>query len=236
VSDLPIGVLAFCINIPIFLVGIKIIGGKFGIKTIISMALCSAFIDGLTFLIPHVMLTKDILVSAIFGGCIIGSGIALVLIAGATTGGTDSVARIISFLLRLRVGKMLLLVDGLIVLLGIILFKNMDIAPYSIITIFVIGKSIDIIQHGINVNRSAFIVSEMHALIRDRILDMDCGGTYLNGEGLYFNEKGNKIIFTVLSNKKMSELELYIKQIDPSAFVATMNTNNVFGHGFKMIE
>jgi len=236
ISALPIGAVALCINIPIFLLGIKIIGGKFGVKTIISMALCSGFIDGLTFLLPDIILTKDILVSAIFGGGIIGTGIAFVIIAGATTGGTDSAARIITFLIRLPVGKVLLLVDGTIVLLGIILFRNMDVAPYSIISIFIIGKTIDVIQHGVNVNKSAFIVSRKHELIRDIILKMDCGGTYFNGEGLFFKDNEKKIIFTVLSNKKMSELELYIKQADPEAFVATMNTNNVFGYGFKLIE
>ena len=236
ISDLPIGAVALCINIPIFLLGIKIIGGKFGVKTIISMALCSGFIDGLSFFLPDIILTKDILVSAIFGGGIIGTGIAFVIIAEATTGGTDSVARIITFLLRLPVGKMLLLVDGTIVLLGIILFRNMDIAPYSIISIFIIGKTIDIIQHGLNVNKSAFIVSEKHELIRDKILEIDCGGTYFNGRGLFFKDNDKKIIFTVLSNKKMSDLELFIKQADPEAFVASMNTNNVFGHGFKAID
>ncbi|NQT62823.1 MAG: YitT family protein [Candidatus Marinimicrobia bacterium] len=176
VSNLPIGVVALCINIPIFLLGIKVIGGKFGVKTVLSLTLCSGFIDGLSFLLPDVFLTEDILVSAIFGGGIIGTGIALVIIAGATTGGTDSIARIFTYLLRLPIGKMLLLIDGSIVLLGILLFRNMDIAPYSIISIFVIGKTIDVIRHGLNVNKSAFIVSRKHALIRDIILKMDCGG------------------------------------------------------------
>jgi uncharacterized membrane-anchored protein YitT (DUF2179 family) len=236
VSDLPIGAVALCINIPIFLFGIKLIGGKFGIKTIISMVLCSVFIDGLAYLLPDIFVSKDLLVSAIFGGSIIGTGIALVIIAGATTGGTDSIARLITYILRLPIGKVLLLVDGSIVLLGIILFRNIDIAPYSIISIFVIGKTIDIVQHGLRVNKGAFIISNNHELIRTRILEMDCGGTYFTGAGLFFNDQEKKIIFTVLSNKKMSKLEHFIKQIDPEAFIATMNTNNVFGHGFKQIE
>jgi uncharacterized membrane-anchored protein YitT (DUF2179 family) len=235
-TGLPIGATALAINIPILLIGVKVIGGRFGLKTVFSMVLCSLFIDGLNYLLPATVITEDLIVTALFGGAVIGSGIALVIIAGATTGGTDNIARIIAYYLRMPIGKMLLLIDGFIVLLGIIVFRNLDIAPYSVIAIFSITKTIDVIQHGINVNKSAFIVSDKHKIIRDHILEMDCGGTYLSGEGLFFKDAEKRVIFTVLSNRKMSELEQFIKAADPEAFVATMFNNDVFGAGFKQLD
>ena len=232
-SGLPIGLVSLCINIPVLLLGIKILGGKFGIKTILSMILCSIMIDSLSFIFPDITLTKDILVSSVFGGTIIGSGIALVIMAGATTGGTDIIARIISIKLRASVGKMLLIVDGAIVLMGILIFMNLDLAPYSIIAIFAISKSIDFVQYGIDVNKAAFIISSEHETIRNYILEKDRGGTYFKGTGLFFKEKEQNIIFTVLNKKIMSDLELFIKKADPEAFVAMMNANDVFGRGFK---
>ena len=101
----PIGMIALCLNIPLLLWGIWVLGGGFGVKTVLSMVLGSVSIDGLTYLLGSPVITKDLLVSSMFGGGVIGLGIALVIRAGATTGGTDIIARILSKFLKVPPGK-----------------------------------------------------------------------------------------------------------------------------------
>lgn len=233
--SIPVGTIALCINIPLLLWGIKILGGKFGVKTILAMVLCSAFIDGLTFLFGNPTLTKDLLVSSMFGGAIIGLGIGLVVSGGATTGGSDIIARIFSKWFKLSLGQMFISIDGLIVLTSILVFKDIELAPYCIIAILSISKTVDAVLMGMDSKKAALIISEHHEEIRDRILEMDRGGTYIKGEGLFYKNQ-KKIIFTALNRKELGTLETFVKSIDPEAFVATLNTNDVYGNGFKRME
>jgi uncharacterized membrane-anchored protein YitT (DUF2179 family) len=233
--DMPVGTIALCINIPLLAWGIKVLGGKFGVKTILAMVLGSMFIDGLTYFFGNPIITKDLLVSSMFGGAIIGLGIGLVVIGGATTGGTDIIARIFSKWFRISLGQMFLSIDGLIVLTSILVFKDIDLAPYCIIAILCISKTVDAVLMGMDAKKAAIIISEKHEEIRDRILEMDRGGTYIKGEGLFYKNQ-KKIIFTALNRKELGNLEMFVKNIDPEAFIATLNTNDVYGNGFKPIQ
>ncbi|WP_372751263.1 YitT family protein [Labilibaculum sp.] len=230
----PVGTIALCINIPLLAWGIKVLGGKFGIKTILSMVLGSVFIDGLTYFFGNPIITHDLLVSSMFGGATIGLGIGLVVYGGATTGGTDIIARILSKWLKVSLGQMFILVDGLVVLTSVLVFQDIELAPYCIIAILSISKTIDAVLIGIDAKRAALIISEKHEEIRDRILEMDRGGTYLKGEGLFYKTQ-KKIIFTALNRKELGLLEGFVKEIDAEAFIATLNTNDVYGNGFKPI-
>lgn len=233
--DFPVGTIALCINIPLLAWGIKILGGKFGIKTILAMVLGSVFIDGITYLYGNPIITKDLLVSSMFGGAIIGLGIGLVVTAGATTGGTDIISRIFSKWFRVSLGQMFIVIDGFIVLTSILVFQDIDLAPYCIIAILCISKTVDAVLMGMDAKKAALIISDKHNEIRDRILDMDRGGTYLKGEGLFHKDQ-KKIIFTALNRKELGQLETFVKGIDPEAFIATLNTNDVYGNGFKPIQ
>ena len=233
--DFPVGTIALCINIPLLAWGIKILGGKFGIKTILAMVLGSVFIDGITYLYGNPIITKDLLVSSMFGGAIIGLGIGLVVTAGATTGGTDIIARIFSKWFRVSLGQMFIVIDGFIVLTSILVFQDIDLAPYCIIAILCISKTVDAVLMGMDAKKAALIISDKHDEIRNRILDMDRGGTYLKGEGLFHKDQ-KKIIFTALNRKELGQLETFVKGIDPEAFIATLNTNDVYGNGFKPIQ
>jgi len=233
--EIPVGTIALCINVPLLAWGIRVLGGKFGIKTILAMVLGSAFIDGLTYLFGNPIISEDLLVSSMFGGAIIGLGIGLVVTAGATTGGTDIIARIFSKWFRVSLGQMFIVIDGLIVLTSILVFQDIDLAPYCIIAILCISKTVDAVLMGMDSKKAALIISDKHDEIRDRILDMDRGGTYLKGEGLFHKDQ-KKIIFTALNRKELGLLESFVKEIDPEAFIATLNTNDVYGNGFKPIQ
>lgn len=230
----PIGVIAICINIPLLLLGMRIIGKEFGLKTLLALLLGSGFIDGLMYLFPTPIVTSDILVSALFGGGSIGFGIALVVKAGATTGGTDVIARILSKKFDFPIGKTLVAVDGVIVLLAIFVFKDFDLASYCIIAIVAISMTIDFVLNGLNNKKLIMIVSDKHGEIRQFILDSDFGGTYLTGNGLFYPENEKRIIISAIDRKGISDICKFIKMVDPNAFVALTNTTDVIGNGFNL--
>lgn len=230
--DHPIGAIALCINIPLLLLGLWLVGKQFGIKTFLALMLGSAFIDGLMYLFPVSLLTSDVLVSALFGGGIIGFGIALVVKAGATTGGTDVIARIVSNKLDFSIGKTLIAVDGIIVSIALFVFKDFELASYCIIAIIAISLTIDLVLKGLNSKKLILIVSDRHAEIRQFILDSDFGGTYLAGNGLFYPETEKQIILSAANRKGISEIRGFIRKLDPNAFVALTNTTDVIGNGF----
>lgn len=233
-TGFPIGIIALVVNIPLFIWGIKVLGSQFGIKSFLAITLASVFIDGLTYLSGGKGLTEDILVSSIFGGVLAGVGIALVIRGNATTGGTDIIAQIISKYTKIPVGQLFLIVDGIIVFTSVLIFRKIDLAPYAIIAIFSISKTVDAILTGLDNRKAVFIVSKEHEKIRNVILeDMDRGGTYLVSRGLYFREEDRNVIFSALSRKELARLHSYIKQIDPEAFLMAIDTHEIIGSGFK---
>lgn len=233
-SGFPIGIMAMLINIPLFIWGINVLGSRFGIKTFLSIVLTAVFIDVLSHFSSGKAFTEDILVSSVFGGVFIGAGIALVIRGDATTGGTDIIAQITSKYTKIPVGQLFLVVDGLIVLGSVLVFRKIDLAPYAIIAIFSISKTIDAILNGLDHRKAVFIVSSEHEQIRSMILDdMDRGGTYLMSRGLFYKHEDRNIIFSALSRKEVARLQVFIKRIDPDAFLVVLDTREIIGSGFK---
>ncbi|MCU4157668.1 YitT family protein [Carboxylicivirga sp. A043] len=239
IPAIPVGTFGLALNVPLTILGIRILGARFGLKTVIGMVLTTVFMDSLTYIIGEndpLGLADDLLLSSVFGGIVIGFGLGLIFKAKATSGGSDIVAMIFAKLTKISVGQLLIIVDSIIVLLGLIIFKDWKIPLYSWIVIFITGKVIDITIDGLNYERALVIVSDKHALIKEKILNtLERGGTYLNGEGMYSgNEK--RVIFTVVTRREVSALQAMIKNIDPKAFMAVMETSEIIGEGFKSLE
>lgn len=239
IPAIPVGLFGLALNIPLTMLGIKILGPKFGFKTVLGMILASLFMDGLTQIVGEddpLLLKDDLLLSCIFGGIVIGFGLGLIFRSRATSGGSDIIAMITAKFTRLPLGQLLMIIDSIIVLIGLIVFKDWKIPLYSWIVIYVTGKVIDITLDGINYDKALFIVSDKHEEIRECILkDLDRGGTYFKSEGLYSNQPKN-VIFTVITRRELATLERRIQQIDPKAFLTVMNTSEILGEGFKSLE
>jgi len=233
----PVGFVALLFDIPLTIIGIKILGPRFGIKTVVSFVLTAVFVDGLTYLYGTEPLVKDdALLSSIFGGLFIGVGLGLIFKSRATSGGSDIVAMIISKYTKLPVGQLMIAVDSAIVLIGLLVFQDWKIPLYSLIVIFITGKVIDTILEGMNYDKVLLIVSDKTEEIRDKIInDLNRGGTLLNGEGLYNNYK-RQIVFTVVNRRETVMLQDYINTIDPNAFVTVLNANEILGNGFKSLK
>jgi len=233
----PVGAMALCFDIPLTIIGMKILGPRFGFKTVLGFSLTAVFTDTLTFIWGFEPLVKgDALLSSIFGGFLCGLGLALIFKSKATSGGSDIVATIIAKYTKLPIGQLMIMVDSVIVLFGFFVFRDWKIPLYSWIVIFITGKVIDGVLEGINYEKSLFIISDKHVEIRDKIIhELNRGGTILDGHGM-FNMADRKIIFTVVSRRELIILEEFIQQIDPKAFLTVIDASEILGEGFKSLK
>lgn len=235
--NFPVGMSALTMDIPLTIIGIRILGPRFGYKTVVGFLLTAFFVDGLTYIYGDQPLVPDEpLLSSVFGGVFLGLGLGLIFKSKATSGGTDIVAMIISKYTKMPVGQLLIYVDSVIVLLGLAVFQDWKIPLYSLIVIFITGKVIDTVLQGVNYDKTLFIISEKHQEIRDKIInDLNRGGTFLLGKGMY-NGADKSVIFAVVNRREMAILQEYIHQIDPKAFVTVINANEILGEGFKSLS
>lgn len=233
----PTGFVALAIDIPLLLIGLKVLGPRFGWKTVVGVISLSQFVNLLSWIQGDVALVQDDpLLSSIFGGVILGAGLGLVLRAKATTGGSDIVAMILSKYTRLPMGQLLIYIDSAIVLVGLVAFSAWEIPLYSWIVIFITGKVIDLVVDGISYDKSLLIVSDKHDEIRDKLInDLKRGGTFLNAEGMYQGKK-KKVIFTVVNRRELAILKDYIHKIDPKAFLTVTEAREILGEGFKSLQ
>ncbi len=236
-DGIPIGLFGLVLNIPLTIAGIKILGPRFGIKTIIGFVLTSVFIDGITYLRPdgNTPLVDDVLLSSVFAGVLIGIGLGLIFKSRATSGGSDIIAMIIAKYTNLQLGKLMIYVDSVIVFTGLIAFRDWHIPLYSWVVIYITGRAIDMILEGSDYNKALLIVSKKHQDIKNKILvDLERGGTYLRGEGMFTGEEKH-IIYTVVSRREVAVLQEYIGTIDPDAFITVMDAREILGEGFQSL-
>ena len=236
-EGLPIGYLGLAMDIPLTIIGTRILGPKFGVKTVVGFVSVSLFITLLTHFQGDTPLVEgDPLISAIFGAVLLGVGLGIMFRSKATSGGTDIVAMIIAKYTKLPVGQLLIYVDSVVVLVGLVAFRDWRIPLYSWLVIFITGKVIDTIIEGINYEKTLFIISDKHEEIRDVIInELDRGGTFIQGKGM-FKGTEKQIIFTVVSRKELALLKDYVHKVDPQAFLTVINANEILGEGFKPLQ
>lgn len=233
----PVGLVALAFDIPLTLIGIKVLGPRFGMKTVVGFVLTAVFVDTLTYFYGTEPLVQgDALLSSVFGGVLVGVGLGMIFKSRATSGGSDIIAMIISKYTNIPVGRTMIFVDSVIVFIGLAAFGDWKIPLYSLIVIFITGKVIDTILEGIDYDKVLFIISDKSDEIRNKILiDLNRGGTILKGEGLYNNYE-RSIVFTVVNRRETVMLQDYINKIDPKAFVTVLNANEILGNGFKSLK
>lgn len=236
--NLPVGLTALCFNIPLTIIGVRVLGPRFGIKTVVSFVLTAIFVDSLTYFFGNdpLGLVDDVLLSSVFGGLMLGLGVGLVFKAKATSGGSDVIAMILTKYSKLPLGHSVLVVDSIIVFSGLVAFGDWRIPLYSWVVIFILSKTVDVVLEGISYDKTLFIISEKHEEIKDKILnDLHRGGTLIDGKGMYRGDD-RKIIFTVVNRRELAILQSYILQIDPNAFLTVINANEIIGKGFKSLN
>ncbi|WP_040948768.1 YitT family protein [Gorillibacterium massiliense] len=225
----PLGIFLSLLNLPFLFLGYKQIGKTFAISTLFAVLLMSI---GTTLLIPVQPLTLDPLLSAVFGGIILGAGVGLVIRSGGSLDGTEIVAILISKKTPFSVGEIVMFIN--IFILGSASFVfGFDHAMYSLIAYYIAIKVIDITIEGLDQSKSVWIISEKNEEIGKALTQrLGRGATFLKGEGAYTGN-GKKVIFTVINRLEEAKLKSIVDDWDPNAFLAIGNIHDVKGGRFK---
>ena len=233
----PIGLVGLAMDIPLTIIGFWVLGPRFGAKTIFGFVMLSVWITLLEKLWGYdPFVVNQPLLSAIYGGVLVGLGLGLVFKSKATSGGSDIIAMILAKYTKMSLGQLMIYVDSVIVLVGWIAFKDPIIPLISWVIIFITGKVVDVVLEGINYDKTLFIISDKYEEIQEKIIhDLNRGGTAIKGNGLYNNNE-KTILFTVVNRRELAMLQDFIHRIDPNAFLTVINANEVLGQGFKSLK
>ena len=225
-----IGTLTLVMNIPLFLIGGLKIGKRFFAGSLIGMVVSSVLID-LFALIPFA--TPEPLIGGLYGGVLCGAGLGLVFMAGASTGGSDILVRLLKKKYRnLPIGSISIMFDAMVVLLTGLVFRDISKALYSGVVVFVCGQVIDAVVYRFDYSRVALIISKEHEKIAKAISDqLDRGATYLHGSGSYTHQN-IEVVLAVVRKGQLAELKELVMDIDENAFVIVQEAHQVLGDGF----
>lgn len=228
-GGIPLWVTNLAINIPLFLIAIKIKGKEFAGKSVFASLFLSVALWYTEF-IPAIQC--DLLITSIFGGIFAGAGIGLALKASATTGGTDLLAVIMQkFMPRFTVASIMRVIDSIIVVVGLFIF-GIEKGMYALISIFVVTKVINTIVEGVNYSKFVYIISDhSDEIARELMNGLNRGVTGINGEGMYTKEN-KKILFVVCPSNEIAKLQHAVLSVDDKAFITISDAREVMGRGF----
>lgn len=228
-GGIPLWLTNIVLNIPLFLIGIKVNGWRFVQKAFLGNAALTVWLA----VLPSWNLSgEDLLLAAVYGGVIQGAGIGLVFLGQGTTGGTDMLAAIIQkYLRQYSIAQVMQVIDGAVVLVGMYVF-GIQRALYAIIAVVLVTKISDGIIEGLKFSKAAYIITSKPEEIARKIMsEMDRGVTGVSAKGMYSGE--NKLmLFCVVSKREIVLLKEKVDEIDPDAFVIVTDAREVHGEGF----
>ncbi|QKJ22489.1 YitT family protein [Poseidonibacter lekithochrous] len=226
-----IGSMVIAINIPLLIWGYKYLGKRFAIRTIFAIILISLFIDLFSKYLYFPDLISNILLASIFGGLVIGLGVGLIIKGNASAGGSTVVARIVSANSHIKPAQVILIIDVIIVVSSIYVFKDLEKALWSIMSIYVTAKAIDVVLTGTLTTKVIHIATNKPELLSKRITQrLGNDGTILKGTALHPNQD-KTLIFIVLDVKRLGTLRQIIQETDNEAFMIVMEASEMLGRG-----
>lgn len=229
--SLPLGMTVLGINIPLFLLAWRFLGHRFLIYTGFGTLISSLLIDLVPRALPKV--ETDPLLAGVFGGLLMGVGLGLIFSRGATTGGSDIIARLLKIPLpHVQLGKLMMVFDGCVAVAAGFVFGSLNNMLYAVITLYISTQTVDGILYGMNIERLAFIISERSGEIVERITGrLQRGATVLHGEGAYTGAVRNTIMCAI-KRQQIASLKALVKETDPKAFLILTEAHEVLGEGF----
>lgn len=232
-SRLDVGTLYFLLNVPVIFLGLWKFGFRFIFRTILAIAATSLFTN---LLAPYGAVTTDPLLASVAGGMLMAVGMGLIFRAGATTGGTDIIVKVLRQKYRhLKTGALFLYLDLIIVTASGFVFRDLNVALYALLTVFINGKAIDYVLYGNDDAKLIYIITDRSEEIAEHILhDLDIGCTYLKGKGGWTQEQ-KPVIMTVVHNRTSPLVEEIVKDLDPQAFMIISSASEIYGEGYKDI-
>lgn len=254
-NTIPIGLMIWVFNVPLYLWGLKELGKSFGWRTFYGFTLSSVFIDLFRGDIPGFefiklqdtqtikdLLQNDFLFLILVGAVLLGLGLGIIFKFKGTTAGSDIIAAIMQKRYGIKPGQAIMFIDFFVIGLAGFIIEMKDLAEtrpafsltlYAVFLLFVSARIIDVIIDGFDYARAAYIISDKYLEIEDAIQNtLSRGATALKSRGLYKNVD-REVIVAIVTLKELSHLQQLIKEIDPDAFVVINNVHEVLGNGFR---
>ncbi|GGF09537.1 membrane protein [Halobacillus andaensis] len=224
------------LNIPVLIVGWKILGRHTFFYSLIGILAVSVFIRLSQIYLIEINLASDLTLAALFAGVCIGVGLGIIFRYGGTTGGVDIIARLMHKYLGWSMGRAMFLFDALVIFTSIITYLDHIKGMYTLVAVFIGARVIDFIQEGAYAARGTTIISEKSEEIAHKIMkEMDRGVTVLEGRGSFTGSRRD-VLYCVIGKNEIIRLRNVIEQIDPHAFVAVSHVHEVTGEGFTLDE
>jgi uncharacterized membrane-anchored protein YitT (DUF2179 family) len=225
-----IGLTLLALNLPFLIVGTRLLGVQFGPKALIAVAFGALAIDALRPIVPVVR--GEPLLYTLYGGLLYGLGMGLVFRANATSGGTETPAKLLERYYGIRMSTSLLAMDAVILLMAAFFF-GLAPALYALIASWVMARVIDGVEAGFSASDTAFIMTDQIDRVRSGIInELGRGATLLRGQGGYSGSE-RLVLFTVVNRRQVSALREIVNRSDPDAFMVISPSNEVLGEGFK---
>ncbi len=235
---LSVGTWYAIINVPLFIMGLRVIGREFFVKSIIGMIANAVLIDLVGKIDPAILgIGDDLIISAIFGGFFIGLGYGLVLRAGGSSGGTDIVGWLIKYKNpTLQLGRAILICDLVIIAAQSVVYGNIKLSLYAVIAMFISSRMVDVLNEGGMATKFTYIISDKGDAISERIMrETGRGVTKLDGTGMFTNQSRTVLLCTMYRHD-MPQIKKIIRDIDPGAFVVISDAREVSGEGFNPLK
>ncbi len=228
------GISFWILNVLLLLIGFHLLGKAFILKTLMGSTMLSLFVQLFT---ACPIYTENLMLSVIFGGALYGLGIGLSFASGASTGGTDIIGRMIQIRFpHIPIGKLLLLVDGLIIGASSIVFGNVELVLFGVITLLVSTFTIDVVIGYFNSSCIAYVITDRGAEIATKLVSTSPRGvTLIDVHGVYSNTD-KKMLFCALKERETEEFQKKILQIDEGAFIVFAKSHRIKGNGFHLYK
>ena len=231
----PIGTVVILLNLPLFLLGWRLLGGRLLVSSLFAMFVSSIAIDVIDAI--YVFQPMEPMLASVYGGVLMGLSLGVVFQQGATTGGTDLIARLLKLPLPwLPMGKLLMIIDLVVIVAVAVAFGNLNAALYGMIALFLSSKLMDVVLYGLDTAKVAYIISEHHVAISQKLVtDLDRGVTVLHGEGAYSGQD-KRVLMCAFKQRQIVTLKRMVTEIDPTAFVIVCDAHDVLGDGFRTYQ
>ena len=228
----PVGTVSLALNVPLFIISYRAMGKIFAFRSLVATVLFSLFID----ILPLKPLTMDPLLGTLYGGVLLGVGLGLIMRGGATTGGSDMIARMVHRRFQfISVGSFLFAIDCTVVTAAGFLIGTTE-ALYALINIFLTAKVMDVVIVGFSANKACFVISSKWQEISERIMrDMDRGVTQLTARGAYTGTE-RPTLLCVISRSEIMAFKRILREEDENAFVIIVEAHEAIGDGFSALS
>lgn len=232
--NIPPGLVYLLVNLILIALGYKILGKAFAVNSLIAVIYVSALVQFFSELTP---LTDDIFLSTVFGSAIFGFGAVLTFIENANTGGTDIIARLVQAgFSHFPIGRLLLVIDTVIIIASMIVFRDAELALYGILGLFVSTAVIDYFIDALNASKLAFVITDKGDKVREQLLKTSKRGiTVLNARGAYSMDRKNMLV-CALKAHEMPEFHKTVTDCDENSFIIFTKTEKIFGLGFYVYK